>query len=336
MYAVSVPPPEMPTQPMRLASTSLQRGQIVDAAHAVPDAIAGQAAAEQIQRVAKHRMFAAAEVEARFPLFRIPELAAFPLADRIVGQHDVAALRQVDVQGLIRRRRLAVVGMAARAEDAGPGRRNLLRPVQERRHKVAREALIRQLLDDVIAGVDAACLLDRRRAGFLGQSAQEPKEGFPQRLLQCLQVGPGADGREAGTAPLLLPGGQFEDLLMDGGTLFSGGRQASGGGEGQGEEFTTGERVHGGPPVGAGGGHLSQVAGFILPDGSDDPSAGARSSGASEMRCAPVLAPAHVGHDPELRRGFYTRPRSTATNGLHCNPPSTALQRIFGGRCSGE
>src|SRR5262249_49846031 len=111
--------------------------QVVEGADAVPDAVAGQVGPEQIEGVAEDGVLTADEVEARLLLPSVPELAAFPLADGVVRQNDVAALDEVEVQGLIGGRRLAHGRVAAGAEDAGHAPRDSPGPVQEGRHEVA-------------------------------------------------------------------------------------------------------------------------------------------------------------------------------------------------------
>ena len=78
-----------------------QRGQVVEAADAVPDAVAGQVGPEEVERVAEDAVLAAGQVEARPARAGVPELAPLPLPDGVVGQDDVPPLRQVDVQGLV-------------------------------------------------------------------------------------------------------------------------------------------------------------------------------------------------------------------------------------------
>jgi hypothetical protein len=96
-----------------------QRCQVVDGADAVPDAVAGQVGPKQVEGIAEDRVFTTGEIETRLLLLGVPELAAFPLADGVIGQNDVAALDQVDVQDLIGGGRLALGRVATGADDAG-------------------------------------------------------------------------------------------------------------------------------------------------------------------------------------------------------------------------
>ena len=191
-----------------------QRRQVVDGPHAVPDAVAGQARAEQVERVAEHGMFAAGQVEARLALRRVPELAPLALADRIVGQHDVAALGQVDVQDLVRVGRLADRRMAAGADDAGPLSLDVLGPVEQRRHEVARKALEHQLFDAIVVGLDLPQVSHARRLGRLGQPAEQPQERLAQGALEGSQILWRLHGGKAGPALTLLLAGQGQQLLV--------------------------------------------------------------------------------------------------------------------------
>ena len=191
------------------------RREIVEAAHAVPDAKAGQAAAQQVERIAEHRMFAAGQVEARLSLVRVPELAALALADGVIGQDDVTALHEIEVQHLVRRLGLAHRRMAARTQHAGQRVADLLRPVQQGRHEIAGKALVDQLFDEIIVGLDLSRFLDRRRVRLFGQAVEQVQERLAQRLLQSFQVGLRLDGGEALPALLFLAGGQIEQLLLN-------------------------------------------------------------------------------------------------------------------------
>ena len=72
-----------------------QRRQIIEAAHSIPNPKSGQTAAEQIERIAEHGMFAATEIESALRFFRIPKLAPLRLTDWIVREHDKAAPRRL-------------------------------------------------------------------------------------------------------------------------------------------------------------------------------------------------------------------------------------------------
>src|SRR4051794_28769933 len=108
-------------------------------------------------------MFTTGEIKARLAFGGVPELAALALPDGVVGQHDKAALDQVDVQRLIRCGGLADGRMAARTEDGGRWSLELLGFVQQGWDEVAGQALEDQLFDGVIVRLDPSCDFGRGR-----------------------------------------------------------------------------------------------------------------------------------------------------------------------------
>ncbi len=144
-----------------------ERGQIVQPAQAVPDAIARQVRAQQVERVAQHGVLATAQIKARAALGGVPELASLALPDGVVRQDRIAALRQIDVEDLICVGRLAGRRVAARTEDP--------------RHRSA----------------------DLRRA-CTARPARNSREGFRTRIFRsrsrrprsCRSSGPGAGRRD--------------------------------------------------------------------------------------------------------------------------------------------
>src|SRR5262249_47527096 len=137
------------------------RRQVIKGADSVLNAVASQVCPKQIEWIAKHGVFTADKVETRLLLLRVPELATFSLTDRIVVQNNVAALDQVDVQHLIRGRRLALGRVATWAENAGHAPRDAPGLIEEGRHEVTRKAFEHELFDDVIRGLDRAQDLGR-------------------------------------------------------------------------------------------------------------------------------------------------------------------------------
>ena len=75
-----------------------QRGQVIDPADPIPDPVSGQARSKEFQRVADHRVLAAAQVEARSLLRGIPELTPLALSHRVICEDDIASFHQVDVR----------------------------------------------------------------------------------------------------------------------------------------------------------------------------------------------------------------------------------------------
>ncbi len=231
-----------------------QGREVIDAAHPVPDPVARQAGAEEIERIAEHGVLAAGQVEPRAASCGIPELAPLPLTDWVVRQDDIAPPRQVDVQGLVRPRGLAVGRMAAGAEDARPRRRDRPGFVEQCRHEIAGEALIGQLFDDVVIGLDGPGLLHRWwSAGLLGEAIEQAEERLAERGLKRMQVVLRRDGRKPGAAPFFLAHGQVEELLVDVRCVRAGGnwcgrcqRQAGRRRQGQIEEVTSRNGGHSG------------------------------------------------------------------------------------------
>jgi hypothetical protein len=136
-------------------------------------------------------MFAAHEVEARFFLVDVPELAAFCLANWVIGEDDVAALGEVDVQGLIGRCRLADCRVPAWTDDARKLAIDFLGLVKERGHEVTGSIFEDELVYGVIAAVDRSGDRGFRRSFGFGQAVEESQEFFAQRFLQRVKFGLG-------------------------------------------------------------------------------------------------------------------------------------------------
>src|SRR6185369_12516981 len=75
--------------------------QVVDGANAVPNFPTCEIGAGEIGEIAEHRVFGANQVVAALSQFRIPELTALTLTDRIPGDDNIAALYESLADGLI-------------------------------------------------------------------------------------------------------------------------------------------------------------------------------------------------------------------------------------------
>ena len=110
-YAVSVPPPELPVQPILSRDDVLAALQVVDHAHAVPDAELRDVRAEQRAAEADHRVLGRAHAAARSGcgtvtcgassktralLRRVEHLIALALPDGVVANRRHAVPRQQD------------------------------------------------------------------------------------------------------------------------------------------------------------------------------------------------------------------------------------------------
>src|SRR5205085_1933983 len=102
----------------------------------------------------------------------VPELAALSLADGVVGQDDVAALDQVNMQDLIGSRRLALGRVATGTDQTGEAPGDLLRLIQKSRHEVTGRAFEDELFDDIIFRFDLAQDPGRWHPVARGQSAE--------------------------------------------------------------------------------------------------------------------------------------------------------------------
>ena len=188
---------------------------MIEGTDPVPDPVSGQAAPQEVERIAQHAVLAAGEVEAGPPPRRVPELAAFPLPDGVVRQDDVAPPGQVDVEDLVGVAGLADRRMPARAEDARGGRIDPLGPVEERGHVVTGEALEDELLDDVAVPHDLAGRPRRRRPLGGGKPADHLEERRAERRPQVSELGDRRDRLEPLPAQPLLSGREGEELLME-------------------------------------------------------------------------------------------------------------------------
>ncbi len=155
--------------------------EIIEAADAVPDAIAGTALTDEQGADADLSMLAGAALDGGLELVD-EELPAFALADRVVAQGRHAVLRQRDAHALIRLGRLAVVAVAARQEHARE-RALAVGQVQVRGDVMVRPAFVDDFLD--------------AEAGTL-EHADDP--GVERRLLR-----EGADRLQEFGAELILP-----------------------------------------------------------------------------------------------------------------------------------
>ena len=77
------------------------RQQIIDSAHAVPDAVMRQVFAHEQQDLTGHGMLVGGVRNVGVSGLRIPVLAALALADGVVGQHHKSAVDHVEVSELI-------------------------------------------------------------------------------------------------------------------------------------------------------------------------------------------------------------------------------------------
>jgi len=150
------------------------------------------------------------DTRSRHPLYLLGQLARYRSGRRVVGQHDVAALDEIDVQHLIGGRRLADGRVATGADDAGHAPFDRPGLVQEGGHEVVGRAFKDELLDDVIVRLDLAQDLGRAARPGSAATRRALSGASRARIVAVSPAPPSRWPREVSAAFFLLTLGQIE------------------------------------------------------------------------------------------------------------------------------
>ncbi len=171
-------------QPSRFGVDLRPARQVVEAADAVPDAVARRAAADEQGADAEHRVFRGAGDDRLAAA--VEDLHALALADGVVAEGRDAVGGQQHARALIGCVRLAVGAVAARQQHAGE-RPLARRQIQQCRDVMVRPALVDDLFDAVAGALDGADDLRIQRR-LVGKAAEGRDELLAQHLLAFLHV----------------------------------------------------------------------------------------------------------------------------------------------------
>src|SRR6185436_3510882 len=126
------------------------------------------------------------QVVATLPILCVPELAAFPLADRVPAENNISPLCKPLAESLVVS--FSVRRMSAWHQHGRVFLWRIIRNVEKSCYVESRQALVDQFLNVEAAHLNASGDLRIQRRASLGKSANHLKKVLPQPGLHSLQI----------------------------------------------------------------------------------------------------------------------------------------------------